>query len=117
MLNRRGYAPIYHAYSSVLYGTVGNSGVSECSDWKGSAMHGCIPGNWCEGNHTPYISISEEPAAMVLEAAPGDGFGLDSVWAPTKDWIYSQAKYNERLPTIPIEDDQPIITVEDLTVS
>jgi hypothetical protein len=54
---------------------------------------------------------------MVLEAAPGDGFGLDSVWAPTKDWIYSQAKYNERLPTIPIEDDQPIITVEDLTVS
>jgi hypothetical protein len=116
MSSRRGYEPVSHWYSLLLYGLHGNIGTSSCSDREGAPMRGCIPGNWCEGNHTPYIDPAEEPIAALVESAAGDGYGLAIVWDPMHGWVASNAIYNNCPVTISPEADLPDVTEESLPV-
>ena len=76
-------------------------------------MRGCIPGNWCEGNHFPYIKPFLEPvSAWIEEGAVGDGYGLSVVWHPAFGWIMSQAVYNDHPVPIQPGDDPPTTVVE-----
>jgi hypothetical protein len=118
MNHRRGYEPVSHWYTWPLYGSHGNQGISSCSNWKGQAMHGCIPGNWCEGNHIPYTNPEGEVISLAVEFAPGDGYGLESVWNARKSsWIWSEARFNSAPITIPGKDDYPeTLSTEDLPI-
>jgi hypothetical protein len=115
MQARRGYEPVSHWYSYLLYGVVGSKGTSTDPDHDVSHLRGCVPGNWCEGNHSPYIGGYLEPvAAKVEDFAVGDGYGLGVVWNPTHGWIVSQALYNFKPVSIQPDDDPPEVTTENL---
>lgn len=121
MKHRRGYEPVDHWYSNLLFGSHGNyflsgGGISTCATIiTDSAMKGCIPGNWCQGNHYPYVWVSLR--SLLFEAAPGHGWGLADVWhRGRQEWIGSQARYSSAKVSFLGKDDKAKIVVEDLLV-
>ncbi len=138
MWHRRGYAPIFHWYSDVLFGVTGNQNISGCTTVFNKAMHGCIPGNMCVGNHFPYtssaiasswiggtaaggsvvgtiVSVGAVVWESLFEYAPGDGYGLELVWHPNHT-IWSEAQFNSVPVNIPVQDEPTIRTEEDLPI-